>query len=289
MDNMTQNDKAATQNLTEVAYRPRQSEGNLCYVCHRMGVRCRFACTATSLCPCLYHRVCRLESLREVVPEAVGSPLWERMVEHINLIQAHNARVGEILLARQKAALHKQNKANAESKLGPREFTLTYSPSWFENDDDAQTAMSEAIEKLTRYYANEIIEFHAVGEYGADRRSHVHAWYSLAGGRKITDKNFKRAYPRWNPKRKLGKGFEGGHHETIERISDFAGYAEKHLEEAWLKTSINNADEDKGTQAASGILGRDEGSDRPEEGSCSTPACEQGTQQGSADNREGGV
>lgn len=125
-------------------------------------------------------------------------------------------------------------------ELGPREFTLTYSPSWYESDEDAQHAMSTAIERLTRYYKDEIIEFHAVGEFTRDGRSHVHAWYHLSGGRKITDKNFKRAYPHWNPKRKLGKGFEGGHHATITRVSDFSGYTEKHLEEAWLNIHITN-------------------------------------------------
>lgn len=134
-------------------------------------------------------------------------------------------------------------RAQHARELGPREFTFTYTPSWFADDEEAQRAMASAIEKLTRYYKDEIIEFHAIGEFTRDGRSHVHAWYHLHGGRKITDKNFKRAYPRWNPKRKLGKGFEGGHHATIERTSDFAGYAEKHLEEAWLNVNITNAED----------------------------------------------
>lgn len=132
--------------------------------------------------------------------------------------------------------------ARAREVLGPREFTLTYSTKWGWDDDEAKETMRQAVERLTRYYKHEIIEFHAVGEFGTDGRPHVHGWYHLTGGRKITDKNFKRAYNRWNPKRKLGKGFEGGHHASITRISDFAGYAEKHLDEAWLKVDITNAD-----------------------------------------------
>lgn len=131
-----------------------------------------------------------------------------------------------------------------QHQLGPREFTFTYSPEWYESDADAQNAMRCAVERLTRYYKDEIIEFHAIGEYTRDGRAHVHGWYHLDGGRKITDKNFKRAWKHWNPKRKLGRGFEGGHHQTIERQSDFAGYVEKHLEEAWLNVNINNADEE---------------------------------------------
>jgi len=128
--------------------------------------------------------------------------------------------------------------------LGPREFTLTYSTSWFDTDESAQLAMRIAIEKLTRYYAHEIIEFHAIGEFTRAGCSHIHGWYNLAGGRKITDKNFKRAWPRWNPKRRLGRGFEGGHHETINRLSDFHAYTEKHLEESWLIVNISNAPEE---------------------------------------------
>lgn len=142
--------------------------------------------------------------------------------------------------------MRKQNKQTAKERereqLGPREFTLTYSPSWYSSDEDAQQAMRCAIDRLTRYYKHEIKEFHAIGEYTTAGCAHVHAYYLLEGGRKITDKNFKRAYPHWNPKKKLGKGHEGGHHASINRISDFAGYTEKHLEEAWMNIHINNAD-----------------------------------------------
>jgi len=134
----------------------------------------------------------------------------------------------------------KEAKKKAVLELGPREFTLTYSPHWFEDDKAAQKSMTCALERLTKYYKDEIIEFHAVGEYTRDGRSHVHGWYHLVGGCKIIDKNFKRAWPHWNPKRKLGKGFEGGHHATVSRISDFSGYIEKHLEEAWITVNITN-------------------------------------------------
>lgn len=126
-----------------------------------------------------------------------------------------------------------------QNELGAREFTLTYSPAWFESDTEAQRVFSLAIQRLTKYYKDEIIDFHAVGEFGADGRSHVHGWYHLLGGLKITDKNFKRAYPRWNPRKKLGRGFEGGHHAPLKSVSNFSGYIEKHLDEAWLQVDIN--------------------------------------------------
>jgi len=164
--------------------------------------------------------------------------IMERLREASQLQRDHES----VLIAQEKLSL----------ELGPREFTLTYSPSWYDTDADAQRAMKLALERLTKYYKNEIIEFHAVGEYTNSGASHIHAWYHLTGGRKITDKNFKRAYPRWNPKKKLGRGFEGGHHENIRRTADFAGYIEKHLEEAWIIVDINNGHhEEESTHASS--------------------------------------
>lgn len=145
----------------------------------------------------------------------------------------------EAFLAWRKKEAKKLHAGNNGAQLGPREFTLTYG-THYESDEEAQRAMTQAIERLTRYYKDEIIEFHAVGEFTKAGRAHVHGWYHLDGGKKITDKNFKRAYPPWNPKKKLGRGFEGGHHATIDRVSDFHGYTEKHLQEAWLVKDITN-------------------------------------------------
>jgi len=134
------------------------------------------------------------------------------------------------------------NRRNAKSRLGPWEFTLTYSPTkhgW--SVDEAKDAMRTAMERLTRYYREELEELHATGEYTQAGHPHVHCWYRLTGGHKITTKSFKRAYPIWNPKHKTGpRGHEGGHHEPVKRTSDFAGYVEKDLHTAWLKMDITN-------------------------------------------------
>ena len=124
-------------------------------------------------------------------------------------------------------------KKTTRYELGAREFTLTYSPKWF-GDTDARTEMSKAIDKLIKYYKDEIIQFRAVGEVGTNGLSHVHCFYKLAGGLKITDKNFKRAWKYWNPKKPLQRGFEGGHHATVRNESDFLGYIDKDIDTAWL-------------------------------------------------------
>jgi hypothetical protein len=120
-------------------------------------------------------------------------------------------------------------------ELGPREFTLTYSPKWFETDATARVHMRAAMDKLIKYHGNEITTLRAVGEVGTNGLSHIHCYYELMGGRKITDKNFKRAWKYWDPKKKHGKGFQGGHHAPVIRPSDFLGYIDKEIADAWLE------------------------------------------------------
>jgi len=122
-------------------------------------------------------------------------------------------------------------------ELGAREFTLTYTPKWMD-DVDARRQMGIAIDRLIKYYDGQIIELRAVGEVGTNGLSHIHCFYKLKGGLKITDKNFKRAWKYWNPKKVLGWGFEGGHHATVKNESDFRGYIEKDIDSAWMDRTV---------------------------------------------------
>lgn len=132
-------------------------------------------------------------------------------------------------------------------ELGPREFTLTYSLKWF-SDTEARAKMEMAIDKLLRYHYNELETLRAVGEVGSNGLSHVHCFYKFKNGNKITDKNFKRAWPHWNPKKKMGKGFEGGHHATVKQESDFLGYIEKDIATSWLDKLFSHHLENAPTQ-----------------------------------------
>lgn len=165
--------------------------------------------------------------------------LYYQLVEE--RLRAHDqwVRYMEGFLEWRRKEASKIKAGNNGTQLGPREFTFTYGDH-YETDEEAQRAMKLAVERLTKYYKDEIIEFHVVGEFTRAGRSHLHGWYHLTGGLKITDKNFKRAYPPWNPKKKLGNGFEGGHHATIDRVSDFSAYAEKELEKSWYVLNITN-------------------------------------------------
>lgn len=129
-------------------------------------------------------------------------------------------------------------KRHAGHLLGAREFTLTYSPNWRISDEEAQDLMRQAINRLVKYYKNEIVELVCVGERTVAGNSHIHCYYLLQGGRKITDKNFTRAYKYWDPKKTLGKrGHQGGHHEIVQNECDFKGYIDK-CPDAWFKYSF---------------------------------------------------
>lgn len=125
-------------------------------------------------------------------------------------------------------------KAHAGHELGAREFTLTYSPKWFD-DLTARDTMRKAIDKIIKYYKDDIIQLRAVGEVGSNGLSHIHCFYKLRDGLKITDKNFKRAYKHWNPKKVTSRtGHEGGHHANVRNEADFQGYIDKDVDTAWL-------------------------------------------------------
>jgi len=124
--------------------------------------------------------------------------------------------------------------------LGAREFTFTYSPKWFD-DASARLSMSSAIQKLCKYYKDEILQLRAIGEVGSAGLSHIHCFYKLKGGKKISDKNFTRAYKMWDTKKKTGpSGHQGGHHATVKSESDFQGYIDKDIENAWFEVNIDN-------------------------------------------------
>jgi len=179
---------------------------------------------------------------------------WERLT---NSQDAHNQHAEQ----REKARAHQRNKEKLHK--GAWAFTLTYSPAkhgW--TKEEAQTAMRTAIERLRHYYRNELEEFDAVGEWTQVGLPHVHGHYRLNAGKRMTTKNFKRAYPIWNPNHKMGKGHEGGYHEPAKSDSDYSGYIRKDLDDAWLVVSttldalqdqadVPEASDDEGTDHTS--------------------------------------
>jgi len=142
-------------------------------------------------------------------------------------------------LARKHIAEHEkrirdsQRGKNGKHK-GAWTLCLNYSPKWYDNDYEAQVALRTAVDRLMRYYKEQLEVFRAVGEFTKAGASHVHIFYRLDSGGKITDKNLKRAYPWWDAKVKCGTGNQGGQHAPVKDVADYSGYIEKDLDVSWF-------------------------------------------------------
>jgi len=157
---------------------------------------------------------------------------WVRVEQSQQRHDQHKDRIARDLA-------HQRNREKMHK--GAWAFTLTYSPlkhGW--SKDEAKDAMRKALERLQHYYRHELEEFHAVGEHTQAGLPHVHGYYRLEGGKRITTKNFKRAYPPWNPHHVMGKGHEGGYHEPAKSDSDYSGYIQKDLDDAWIVVTHPN-------------------------------------------------
>lgn len=221
--------KAVSQFLTETATCPRQTQGGKIINCkidyhpdtRRMLQRFKlYDDVSLRRCPFCGEDIYTEPSIQE-----------QRL--HTAKLEAELEELNRKLEQKQQEA---KSKKHQSYDLGPREFTFTYSPKWM-TDEEAQEQMTKAIRNLIKIYRDEIIELKAVGEYDKSGKSHLHCYYHLQGGLKITDKNFKRQWKYWDPKKPQGKGFQGGHHETVKSISDFKGYIEEDIQAGthWLE------------------------------------------------------
>lgn len=164
---------------------------------------------------------------------------YDRILSKIDLHYIHDYYEQQLQKVRE-AKRQRMAKTNRYD-LGAREFTFTYSPKWF-NDQEARLQMSSAIQKICKYYKDEIIQLRAVGEVGTNGLSHIHCFYKLRGGLKISDKNFRRAFKMWNPRVKQGPtGHQGGHHANVRNEADFQGYIDKDIENSWFEVNIDNS------------------------------------------------
>lgn len=179
--------------------------------------------------------------------QEIQDRMWESMKKELHdayQVRFHDKKFNPdgddiVLFGQLQRELHPNKKSHRGLPLGPREFTLTYSTKWFD-DATARDQMAKAVSKLMKYYQHEITHFRAVGEVGTNGMSHVHGFYLLNKGKKITDKNFKRAWSYWDPSIKLGRGFQGGHHQEVKDTAAFLGYIEKDIDTAWLDETFSS-------------------------------------------------
>jgi len=210
------------------------------------GHKCDWICLKNRTLECSYYEKDWTEQMRKDQIERWRNDImkydYTDYHQRYDFFEAYNGLV-------QNNAIAVKTRKHRGYELGAREFTLTYSPKWM-NDAQARTEMTQAMNKLVKYYEGSIVKLRAVGEVGSNGLSHIHCFYKLQRGLKITDKNFKRAWEYWNPKKKLGKGFEGGHHATVKEEADFLGYIDKDILTSWFEINISDADIPNGPQTS---------------------------------------
>ena len=121
---------------------------------------------------------------------------------------------------------HKPNRSHVGNGTyqGPFAFTLTKSP----KDSQTVLEMIAAVRKVMTQKSQPIKKFAWYLEYkGEETHPHIHGMYETETGRRIEAKHFKRAWPLWDEKIKLGAGFRGGYHRPIKDTEKYADYIKK--------------------------------------------------------------
>jgi len=126
---------------------------------------------------------------------------------------------------REKLRTHKGNGA----PTGPFAFTLTKSP----NDDLKEEDMITAARKLMGQRSCPVVKYAWYLEYGdpeTKSHPHIHGMYETETNGRIEAKHFKRAWPIWNEKERLGAGFRGGYHRPVRNDEKYSDYIKGNCE-----------------------------------------------------------
>lgn len=105
-------------------------------------------------------------------------------------------------------------------------FTLTKSP----EDELTEFDMIKAARKIMNQKSCPVIKFAWYLEYGDNdlqTHPHIHGMYETETQGRIEAKHFKRAWPIWDEKRKMGRGFRGGYHRPVRSEEGYADYIKK--------------------------------------------------------------
>lgn len=112
---------------------------------------------------------------------------------------------------------------------GPFAFTITKSPTWnvtvLEMVNAANKIMGQGsckVKKFAWYYEDK-----GRDELGDPVHPHIHGMYETETGGRIESKHWKRAYPFWDEKTKMGVGHVGGYHRPIKSEEKYEDYIKK--------------------------------------------------------------
>lgn len=105
-------------------------------------------------------------------------------------------------------------------------FTLTKSP----DDQLTEFDMIKAVRKVMSQKSIPVARYAWYLEYGDNETKthpHIHGLYETITQGRIEAKHFKRAWPIWDEKTKLGRGFRGGYHRPIRSEEGYKDYIKK--------------------------------------------------------------
>lgn len=112
------------------------------------------------------------------------------------------------------------------SHQGAFAFTLTKSP----DDQLTEFDMIKAVRKVMSQKSCPVKKYAWYLEYGDDElktHPHIHGMYETESQGMIETKHWKRAWPIWDPKVKMGKGFRGGYHRPVRSEEGYSDYIKK--------------------------------------------------------------
>lgn len=106
-------------------------------------------------------------------------------------------------------------------------FTLTMPPDYVCVKPIEESARLILTNGLTNKPYEKATDWAYVLEHTDKGTPHIHGVYRTASGRRISSKYFKRYWPLWDEKVKLGHGFKGGYHSPARHAESYAAYLEK--------------------------------------------------------------
>lgn len=118
----------------------------------------------------------------------------------------------------------KNGAAHNGKHCGEWAFTITMAPT----DGYTETDMVEAVKKVLSQQSCPVSKYAWYLEHKQDEtHPHIHGIYETESGGRIEAKHFRRAWPIWNEKHKLGAGFRGGYHRPVITSDEYLKYISK--------------------------------------------------------------
>jgi hypothetical protein len=117
-------------------------------------------------------------------------------------------------------------------------FTLTQPPGYVKPggmsiEESARKLLQHGLTSKPEQKAN---KWAYVLEHTEQGTPHVHGVYSTESGKKIGDKYFKRYWPLWDTKRRMGQGHQGGYHAQARHNESYENYLTK---EGCVQSSVD--------------------------------------------------